>query len=305
MAEEEEKKLSAEEQAAADAAFKAFTNGNPLADPGDIMKDSVFIISIGSAPNPRATDMESLYRFGLKLIVEDIKRKEDPREQDLSVWIYTIDTEWNDRYKMDEWERTKNAIDETYNINENSSTLMIVHSSYTFPYRTGDHICDSYDLQRDTFALGSLEALGKTCPVEKGSIWENFSNIAKHAARVYIHNAAWFTLRGTCSFKQNKLFESTCGLAAVATVNPNTFILTDDTTTFQRKEQVKGVGRYLDLYVTPMPGTFNPNLKYPESTAARNIEARANKAMGIQGGRKRTRKGLKKRRATRRWKHRS
>ena len=265
----------------------------------------VLIIAIGVAPNPTlgmerntaAEDMEKIYRF----YFEKLKK-----EKVLTV-VYAIDASWDNR---DIWFDRQQILESIYNPVDADDNLLIYPILDKLPYKDAETICKDYELQRETHALGSLEALGKTCSIESGSIWEKLANAARSVSKVYIYNAAWFTQRGLCNLTKNKLFENTCELAAVANVNKDTFILTSGPTydAFQTKEQVLRstviLNRtvYGELYITPMPGTFNRDLRY---LTAEQVSEKVRKADEITGGRKRTRKGLKKRRATRRWKRRS
>jgi hypothetical protein len=270
-------------------------------------QDIALIIAIGVAPNPMwqgraAEDMERLYRFYFEKL------------KGVYTIIYAIDQSW-DNYHL--WKRgRKEILESIYNPGNDDNALYIAPILDKLPYEDTGDICKDYELQRQAYGLGSLQAFGNTCPIEEGSIWKKLANAARTASRVYIYNAAWEDQKGECILVKNKLFENTCGLAAVANVNPRTFILTGGITsdTFRIKEQVlrdKSVSRqsvHGDLYQTPMPGEFN-RVRYltPEEVSEnrRKADQAIEKAMRIKGGRKRTRKGLKKRRATRRWKRRS
>jgi hypothetical protein len=141
--------------------------------------------------------------------------------------------------------------------------------------------------QTEVRAMKTLEAFGNTCPIQEGSALTLYSldDPEYEGGKLYIYNCAWISRnveKSEPELKQNSYFENMCELANLFASHPNAFILTNaryDYTVFSQSDIVSR-----DLYLTPKPGKF----KQP-----------------IGGRRKRTRRGLQKRRASRRWKRQS
>lgn len=153
-----------------------------------------------------------------------------------------------------------------------------LESSY-FPNRGDQDVTIQQDIVR---RFATLRDLGNTC-APKTDAWKTLKEEANRYASLYIYNCAWWD--SPRKVKRNGYFEEMCELANIAATHPNaTLILDNDTKAFFRDPVKHGE----IIYTLSMPAALNRSIPR------------------LSGGRrKRTRRGLQKRRASRRWKHRS
>lgn len=155
-----------------------------------------------------------------------------------------------------------------------------LESSY-FPNR-GDQEVTIQETIVERFT--TLRDLGNTCP-PRTDAWRTLKTEADRYRTLYIYNCAWWD--SPQKVKRNGYFEQMCELANIAATHRNASILLNEETKafFEFPGQVRH-----GLYVVAMPARLNPRV--PRLSGGRRKQ-------------KRTRRGLQKRRASRRWKHRS
>jgi hypothetical protein len=230
--------------------------------------DTDVILAVGTAPHTDSYDMDVLMQF--------IKSQKPQKFE-----VYLFDPRWKEVGKI-----YFNMEDEAWN------RTTFLYSSDEIPFELPfEHATETTAEQRRRQAsvreMKTLEAFGNTCPIKEGSVWEqlNYMMSENRETTLYIYNCAWWSRavgQGEPELKQNSYFENMCGLANLFATHPNAFILTNGKYDFNVFSQPEAITK--DLSRIPKPGRF----KQPRG-----------------GRRKRTQKGLKKRRATRRWKHRS
>jgi hypothetical protein len=156
----------------------------------------------------------------------------------------------------------------------------------------GESVDEKRTRQESVRKFKSLQAFGESCPVQEGTIWSTLKRASLKFPELYIYNCAWWK----SEIHQNAYYENMCELANIFADHPNAFILTNDRHDYNVFSLLEPVTRVngIHLYKTPNPGKF----KSKEQIDA--VERLLRK-----GGRKRTRRGLKKRRASRRWKRQS
>jgi hypothetical protein len=146
--------------------------------------------------------------------------------------------------------------------------LETTHPLQGTPFRKQEHVV----------RLETLRNFGNTC-TDLDPTWDALKQEANGYRKLYIYNCAWWD---TAGIKTNGYFENMCELANIAGTHPSaTLLLNNDTRPFFQFPVSVG-----NIATVDLPARFNPSIPR-------------------RGGRKRTRKGLKKRRATRRWKRRS
>jgi hypothetical protein len=138
--------------------------------------------------------------------------------------------------------------------------------------------------QKTVRTLGNLQRFGESCPIQEGTIWNTLKRAAMNFPELYIYNCAWWNRPdGT---QENAYFENMCELANIFATHPNAFVLENNRSknifSHTQSELATRISQMDMLFKISKPGRFR-----------------------MEGGRKRTRRGLKKRRASRRWKHRS
>jgi hypothetical protein len=236
------------------------------------------ILAVGVAPLGNTRDIDCLLNF----ITEQTGRSFD---------VFLFDKRWKG---MNQPIISEEKDPETYH-----RTTLIYEEDIDLPFEgNGETPAQQRERQTKVQEFKTLEAFGKSCPVEERSILKPYKDMSMDYEELYIYNCAWVdtgVAKEEPQLQQNAYFENMCGLANIFADHPNAFLLTNNGNlpVFSDSERITRC-----MFKTPKPARFRPFYMM-------SLKIKGNQAIRPAGGRKRTRRGLKKRRATRRWKHRS